>query len=185
MITLTAATVPGVALLSHDAAIALATISGLMIALVVLALTPPYDPSPTTLAFAALPCAALLAAALGLDPRAGALFIAIGGGGIVWHAAILRWFAAPRVALTIYAAFIVSGALASIGAIALVLARWPAALYTISHGRATGTFVLPGELAGYLIIYVPLALALARRHRRSGCGASRGPGSSSHRRRSR
>ncbi len=32
----------------------------------------------------------------------------------------------------------------------------------MQHGRATGTFVLPGELAAYLIVLLPIAYALAR-----------------------
>jgi putative inorganic carbon (HCO3(-)) transporter len=38
--------------------------------------------------------------------------------------------------------------------------RFPASQYAIAHGRATGTFVLPGELAGYLIVLLPMAYAL-------------------------
>ena len=163
LITLTAATVPGVALLSHRATLALAGAAAtLALVLIALLAIPPRQRAPSAAAFAALPCAALVAAALGLDPRAGALFIAIAAAGIVWHAAILRWFSAPRVAGAIFGSYLASGALASLAAIAMAIAKRPAALYTLEHGRATGTFVLPGELAGYLILYVPLALALAR-----------------------
>ncbi len=43
----------------------------------------------------------------------------------------------------------------------MVVTCLPAAQYAISHGRATGTFILPGELAGYLIVLLPIAYALA------------------------
>jgi O-antigen ligase len=33
-------------------------------------------------------------------------------------------------------------------------------LYALQHGRATGTFILPGELAGYLIVLLPMAYAV-------------------------
>ncbi|HTD34529.1 MAG TPA: O-antigen ligase family protein, partial [Candidatus Elarobacter sp.] len=62
----------------------------------------------------------------------------------------------------IFRAYLVSGAFAALAAIVMVLAKTPVALYTIGHGRATGTFVLPGELAGYLIVYLPVAFAIAR-----------------------
>ena len=52
--------------------------------------------------------------------------------------------------------------LAATAAIAMVALRAPAAQYAIQHGRATGTFVLPGELAGYFIVFVPIAYAIAR-----------------------
>ncbi len=59
-------------------------------------------------------------------------------------------------------AFLWSGALASLVAIAMVLAKWPPLAYALGHGRALGTFVVPGELAGYLIVYVPVALTIVR-----------------------
>jgi putative inorganic carbon (HCO3(-)) transporter len=163
LITLTAASVPGVSLLTHSATLALAAIAAVLAATAVaLVLVPPRRAFPTALAFGAIVGAELLAAVFGLDPRAGVLLLAIGAAGIIWHAAVLRWFRSPGVATTIFTAYLASGALASAIAIALDLAHRPAALYTISHGRATGTFVLPGELAGYLIVYVPVALAVAR-----------------------
>ncbi|HYW53495.1 MAG TPA: O-antigen ligase family protein, partial [Dongiaceae bacterium] len=43
----------------------------------------------------------------------------------------------------------------------MVLTKTPARLYTVGHGRAIGSFIVPGELAGYLIVYLPFAYALA------------------------
>ncbi|BDE04972.1 hypothetical protein WPS_02480 [Vulcanimicrobium alpinum] len=100
---------------------------------------------------------------LGRDPLGGALFVAVAGAGVVWYAAIVRCAREPRALDALLRTFVVSGALASALAIALLAARVPAALYTISHARATGTFVVPGELAGYLIVFIPIAFALARR----------------------
>ncbi len=111
---------------------------------------------------AAFPGAALVAALLGFDPRAGALFIGILVGGVIWHATILRFVRERNLIPAVLRAYLLSGALASAAAIAMVLAKTPAGLYTIGHGRAIGTFVLPGELAGYLILYVPVAFAVAR-----------------------
>ena len=52
---------------------------------------------------------------------------------------------------------------AALAAIAMIALRAPAAQYAVQHGRATGTFVLPGELAGFLIVLLPIAYALAAR----------------------
>jgi putative inorganic carbon (hco3(-)) transporter len=73
---------------------------------------------------------------------------------------VVRFYAQRYAAVTIFSAFLVSGALAAALAIAMVLRRYPPALYAIAHGRATGTFVLPGELAGYLIVLLPIAWTL-------------------------
>jgi putative inorganic carbon (hco3(-)) transporter len=126
-----------------------------------LLLSAPRQPMPTLLPVAAFPAAAAVAALLGFDPLAGALFTGILLGGVIWHAAVLRFARDANVIDAILGAYIVSGALASLAAIVMVLTKTPAALYTIGHGRAIGTFVLPGELAGYLIVYVPVAYALA------------------------
>ncbi len=60
--------------------------------------TAPKRPLPTLLPLAAFPAAALIAAVLGLDPLAGIVFIAILALGVIWHAAILRFFREPGVA---------------------------------------------------------------------------------------
>jgi O-antigen ligase/tetratricopeptide (TPR) repeat protein len=162
-ITLTGAPVPGIALLPQPLTIALLVLAGALAATWAVALSrAPKRPAPTVLAVAAFPLAALLAAVLGFDPLAGALFVLILAGGVIWHAAILRFARDDTTLKTIFRAYLVSGALAALAAIVMVLAKTPVALYTIGHGRATGTFVLPGELAGYLILYLPVAFAIAR-----------------------
>lgn len=105
--------------------------------------------------------AAALASLLGFDPLGGALFLIIFGFGILWYVTVMRFYA-PAVTRIIYPAFLISGAAASLAAIVMVLTKTPAAQYTIGHGRATGTFILPGELAGYLLIYLPVAYGVAR-----------------------
>ena len=162
-ITLTGVTVPGVSLVPVPVAKALLGLAA-AVALygVVMLARVRGEPAPTVTAFAAFPIAALAAALLGFDPLAGALFLVILIFGVIWHALILRFHRDPRVASTIAVSFLVSGALAGLAAIAMALARVPPALYTVGHGRAIGTFILPGELAGYLILYVPFAYALAR-----------------------
>jgi len=162
-ITLTGVSVPGVSLVPVPLTLALMGVAALIVVYcAALLFTTPGEPIPTAVGFAALPAAAVLAAGLGFDPKAGAIFIALAIFGVVLHATIVRFFREPHVEVTIYAAFLASGAIAALVAILMVVAKTPADLYTVGHGRAIGTFILPGELAGYLIMYVPFAYAIAR-----------------------
>jgi putative inorganic carbon (hco3(-)) transporter len=162
-ITLTGGSVPGISLVPKLAAIVLLALLAAIAAFwIVLLLTVPAEPLPTVMPVAAFAGTAIVAALLGFDPFAGALFVAILTGGVVWHAAILRFVRDPETIKVVLGAFLLSGALASLAAGVMALAKTPAALYTIGHGRAIGTFVVPGELAGYLIVYVPVAFAVAR-----------------------
>jgi O-antigen ligase len=123
---------------------------------------PCADGQPLLLPMLSFFVAGMLSAWTGFDPRAGLLFVSIFGLGIVWHCALVRFFAERHVAAAIFWSYLLSGTLAAAASIAMVLIRKPAALYAISHGRATGTFVLPGELAAYLIVFVPIAYGIAR-----------------------
>jgi O-antigen ligase/tetratricopeptide (TPR) repeat protein len=162
-IRLTGAAVPGISLVPRSLTIALLVLVAAIVAYWSLLLsTMPWRPMPTLPPVAALPAAGFLSALLGFDPLAGAVFIAILVFGVVAHAAILRFARLPSVIPSILTAYLLSGICASVLAIIMVYARQPPALYTIGHGRAIGTFVLPGELAGYLIVFVPVALALTQ-----------------------
>jgi O-antigen ligase len=109
-------------------------------------------------------CAALSALA-GFDPLRGLLFFGLFAMGFVWHCAVMRFYGERGVAAATFYSYLISGTLAAALAIAMVATRTPPALYALSHGRATGTFVLPGELAGYLIVLLPIAATLAFRAR--------------------
>ena len=162
-IGLTGAPVPGILLLPRSLTIALLVLVAAIVAYWALLLSAmPRRPMPTLLPVAALPAAVLLSALLGFGPLAGTVFIAILLFGLVAHATVLRFYRLPSVIPAILRAYLLSGMLASLLAIVLVYAREPAGMYTIGHGRAIGTFVLPGELAGYLIVFVPVALALTQ-----------------------
>lgn len=106
--------------------------------------------------------AALLSVLLGFNPRDGLFFCLLFASGLAWQAGVWRGYMEPGIPTTIFGAWIISGTLAAGAAVAMVLLRIPADQYTIAHGRAVGTFVLPGELAGYLILFVPVAFAVAR-----------------------
>lgn len=162
-ITLTAVTIPGVSLVPRWFAIALLALMACMAVYGIAALlAPPRESPPTMWPLLGWLGAGLLAAALGFDPRDGVLFIAIFGLGLVWHLGVLRFYRCPGVPGALFASYLISGALASFVAIAMVATRLPASQFAIGRGRAIGTFILPGELAGYLIIFLPIAFAVAR-----------------------
>ena len=121
-----------------------------------------FGEQPLVLPLASLAGAAAISALLGFDPSAGLLFIGIYLMAISWHCAVVRFFGDAKVARAILWAYCVSGASAAVAAVAMVLTHRPAALYAIGHGRAIGTFVLPGELAAYLVVFLPIAFAVAR-----------------------
>ncbi len=161
-IALTGVAFPGVSLVPR--AIILAVLAGCALlavyALAMLARYPQAGSQPLLRPLLAVFSAGLLAGAVGFNPAAGLLFTGIGGLGIIWHCSIMRFYSLGHAARTIYWAILLSGALAAAAAIAMVAARIPAAQYAIQHGRATGTFILPGELAGYLIVLSPISYAL-------------------------
>ncbi len=163
-IALTAVAFPGVTLVPRAAAVGVLGVCGVL-ALYALAMLVRYrarGSQPLLLPLLAVFGAGLLAGCFGFDPRAGLLFTFIGGLGVVWHCAIVRFYDDRGAATTLLAAYLVSGAAAAVTAIAMLALREPAAQYALQHGRATGTFVLPGELAGYFIVLVPIAYAVAR-----------------------
>lgn len=162
-ITLTAVTIPGVSLLPQAFAVALlAAMACIAIYAGVLLLQPPRQQPATMWPLLGWLGAALLSALLGFNPVGGLLFIGIFGLGIIWHLTLLRYYTYPGVSRAIFWSYLLSGALASLAAIVMVVARVPADQYTIGHGRAIGTFILPGELAGYLILFLPVAFAVGR-----------------------
>ncbi len=102
-----------------------------------------------------------VAALLGFDPRTGMLFVLDGALVLAFHCGIARFYEDRDAVTAMYAALLGSGALVSILGLALVVLRRPALLYAITHGRATATFVVPGEFAGYLLMLVPTAVGVA------------------------
>jgi putative inorganic carbon (hco3(-)) transporter len=161
-IAMTGVQFPGVSLLPTAAVLGVMALCVLLAAyaLAMFARYPLTGAQPLLLPLLAMFGAGLLSGLLGFDPAAGLLFTFIGGFGIIWHCSVMRFYADRNAAETIFWAYLLSGALASAAAIAMVATRFPASLYAIQHGRATGTFILPGELAGYLIVFLPMAYAL-------------------------
>jgi putative inorganic carbon (hco3(-)) transporter len=163
-IALTYVAYPGITPISRAAAIGVFGVCGIL-ALYAIAMLVRYrarGSQPLLLPLLAVFGAGLLAGIFGFDPRAGLLFTFIGLLGIVWHCSIVRFYDDRGAATTMLAAYLLSGAAAAAVAILMVALRAPAAQYALQHGRATGTFVLPGELAGYFIVQVPIAYAVTR-----------------------
>lgn len=153
---------PGVSLLPRAVILAVLGVCALLAvyALTILARYPCAGAQPLLLPLLAVFGAGILAGAVGFNPAAGLLFTGIGGLGIVWHCSVVRFYRDQYAAIAIYSGFLLSGLLACVAAIAMVATRFPAAQYALQHGRATGTFILPGELAGYLIVLLPIAYAI-------------------------
>jgi O-antigen ligase len=162
-ITFTGVAYPGVSLLPDPLILGVLAGCGILAvyAIAMLLRYPRAQSQPLLAPLLAVFFAGLLAGCLGFDPRSGLLFTFIGGMGIIWHCAILRFYGDRHAAATLYGAYLLSGAIAAGIAIAMVALRSPASLFAIAHGRATGTFILPGELAGFLIVLLPIAYAVA------------------------
>jgi putative inorganic carbon (hco3(-)) transporter len=161
-IALTGVEFPGISLLPRPVTLAVLAICALLAiyALATLARYPAPGAQPLLLPLLSVVGAGVLAGILGFDPAAGLLFTGIGGLGVVWHCSVVRFYSDRYAAQSIFWAYLLSGGLATAASIMMVLTRAPAAQYAIEHGRATGTFILPGELAGYLIVLAPIAYAL-------------------------
>ncbi len=162
-ITLTAVAFPGVSVVPLPIALAVLAAMGLLgIYAVVMLIALPREAQPLTRPILIWWLAGCVATALGFDPRDGAIFLGVLGLGILWHISVMRMYAWRHAARAIWWSYAISGVVACVLAIGMALTHIPAAQYTIQHGRAVGTFVLPGELAGYLLFFVPIAYALAR-----------------------
>lgn len=172
-IMLTAVRAPGISLLSpRAAAVLLVAVAALGLVYAVRLAFPPRESAPTLLPLLAWLGAGVLAALLGFDPRSGIVFIGVFALAIVWHLGTLRYYRERGVAPAIVWSLLITCALASIAAIVMTLFRWPTMQYVIGHGRAIGTFVLPGELAGYLVVLIPIAGGVLLATRRAGLRAA-------------
>lgn len=162
-ITLTAVAFPGVSVVPLPIALGLLALMLLLAVYAIVAvLMPPRIPVPLGRPLTVWYLSCVLSLILGFNPRDGTIFVGILGLAAIWYLALTRMYGEPGVARASWWSFVVSGTVACALAIAMVLARLPASQFTIAHGRAVGTFVLPGELAGFLILFLPICFALAR-----------------------
>ena len=163
-IVLTAVAFPGVSLVPRTAAIGvlLLVVAIAIYAGITLSQYPKPNSQPLLAPISLWIGAGILSAALGLDPLRGVVFLGVALLGAVWHCSLLRFFGDRGVARAILWSYFLSATAAAAVAVLTVLTRWPAALYATGHGRATGAFVLPGELAAYFIVLLPIAYAVTR-----------------------
>jgi O-antigen ligase len=165
-ITLTNVAFPGVSVIPVPLAIGLMALM-LAFAIVLLiwfaVMRGAGAPWPLKWPMLALLAASVIALLFGLNWRDGSVFVVILAMVVLWNAHIGRFAPVlPGYLRSVWWGFLISGTLACAAAIGMVLTRSPAELYRIANGRAVGTFVLPGELAGYCIFLVPIAYAIAR-----------------------
>jgi hypothetical protein len=107
-----------------------------------------------------------ISGALGLDPATALLFVLVGLLSLAFHLGVVRYYHLPRASAVVFGSFLASGLAASLLGLAMVYAQRPPELYAIAHGRAVSTFVVPGELAGYLCFLVPVGAGIALTARR-------------------
>ena len=162
-ITFTSVQFPGVSVVPQSVALG---VFALMLLLGVWALPAlfmlPRRSEPVANAIFLFVGACTLSSAIGLSPRDGLVFAAILALGAFWHYSQTRDYERPFVARSIYWSLMISGTIACVLAIGMVLTKIPAAQYTVANGRAVGTFVLPGELAGYVIVLLAVATGLVQ-----------------------
>ncbi len=162
-ITLTNVQFPGVSVVPLPAALVVLALMGVLAVWGVPALfVAPHTDVPLARPLIAWFFAGIISGILGLNPHDGAVFIGIFGLSLIWHAVLMRYYDAPYAARAIYWSYVLSAILACGAAIVMLTTRVPASLYSVANGRAVGTFVLPGELAGYAIVLLPISYALAR-----------------------
>jgi hypothetical protein len=160
LVVLDPATPPIPPLIPVRAAVAIALVAVAALAAVVPAALRAGRRDALTFAFLAPGAATILAAITGFDPLTGigfgVLVTAQGAGGL----ALARDADAATVRLCIRT-FLWSALLASLVALAMVVAHRPVAIYAYDNGRAVGTFLNPNELAAYTLIALGVALPLA------------------------
>ncbi len=101
------------------------------------------------------------ATCLGLVPIVGALFFAITLCTCIGTCAVRCWGADARIAQAMASSLLLSSGVGSLVALACWILRVPAGLFTVGNGRAIGSFVVPGELAGYLGMLLPYSVGVA------------------------
>jgi O-antigen ligase len=105
--------------------------------------------------------ATYLGAVVGFDPPVGIGLATVIAGMVASHFALLVYYREAGTARSVYLAFLLSGLVAALIAIAFVGLKRPADLYAYNHGRAVGSFLNPNEFAEYLLVYLSAAAGLA------------------------
>jgi len=155
---------PSVGYVFAGPAAASALVAGLVAAAAIclrglLARGTPSGPSRSLLAFWI--GAAALSALAGLDPLAGLAVVGMMLLGAAFHLALVRFYDRPPVAAWVVSGYLWCGLAAAVAGIVMVLARRPALLWSLNHGRAAGFFVTANQFAAFLVMFVFVALGAA------------------------
>jgi O-antigen ligase len=105
--------------------------------------------------------ASALASALGLYPGAGFQVVGVMLLAGIFHLAVVRFYGRPGVARTLLDAYLWTGLIASLAALAMFVTRRPGALWALNHGRAAGVFVTANQLAAFAVAFLFVALGAA------------------------
>jgi len=104
---------------------------------------------------------AALSGMLGLDPLSSLQVVGVMLVCAIFHVALVRFYPAANVARTVLGAYLVTGLVAALAALAMLALREPAALYAFNHGRAAGFFVTANQFASFLVVFIFVALGVA------------------------
>ena len=119
----------------------------------------PRFPRPLYVPLAGLVVSQLIALTFAVDPRAGMFGVGCTLAGIIVMFAAVEALSDARVRRIFLAFYFASAIGATVFAAVISLMKLPPAMFAYEHGRASGTFLQPNELAGYLLFVIPLGCA--------------------------
>lgn len=118
--------------------------------------------SPVGGSLAAVLALLTLSGLLGYDPAGSLFLVALLVSTTMVHLGVVAAFREGSGERCFLLPYLISGALAMVAALFMAASHRPAALFALAHGRAVGTFLHPGELAGYALLLAPVGLGAAR-----------------------
>jgi O-antigen ligase len=118
-------------------------------------------PGPSRALLTAWIGSAALASLLGIDPLSGLQVVGIMLLSAAFHLALVRYYAEPGVARTLFVAYLWAGTFALAAAIVMLLAHRPASLWVLNNGRAAGVFVTANQCAAFAIVFGFVAFGVA------------------------
>ena len=104
---------------------------------------------------------ALAASLLGLDPLSGLQVVAMMLLAGAFHLGLVRYGSVAGSLRVVLGAYLWVGLIAVVASLAMLVARTPAELFALNHGRAAGVFVTANQFAAFLILFLFVALGMA------------------------
>jgi O-antigen ligase len=118
-------------------------------------------PAPSRALLLAWIGSASLAGILGYDPLSSLQVVGIMLLAGIFHLALVQYYAESGVARTVLVSYLCVGSLALLAGLAMWIARRPATLLVLNHGRAAGVFVTANQCAAFAIAFGFVALGIA------------------------